>query len=98
MACARPIVASVGGAKGIVHLKNGLTCQDNDSDDMAKAIARLLQDRELARQLGLGARQTVEEQYEWKTLCLRIEEIYAKITRPTGKWQPLAIASDHVKV
>jgi 1,2-diacylglycerol 3-alpha-glucosyltransferase len=90
MAMSRPIVASVGGAKGIVHLKNGLTCRDHDSDDMAAAITQLLQNPELGRQLGEAARQTVEEQYEWKTLCLRIEQIYADITKPTGKYQPLA--------
>ncbi len=72
----RPIVAAIGGAKGIRHLQNGFVCRDEDVDHMAEGFSTLLTDRVLAKQLGEAALQTVREEYDWRIQCQKIENIY----------------------
>jgi len=79
MATSRPIVAAVGGAKGLQHLQNGFVCRDEDIDHMAEGLSTLLRDRKLAERLGEAGLQTVREEYDWRTQCQKIENIYFRI-------------------
>ncbi len=66
MAAARPIVATrVGGmAEYLRDGHNALLCAPHDPQGLAPQLARLLDDRDLARTLGANARGTVEDQFD----------------------------------
>ena len=63
MAASKPVVASeIEGYKGIVeHEEQGLLFPRKDSEALASALARLIENPELARRLGAKGRETVEQ-------------------------------------
>jgi glycosyltransferase involved in cell wall biosynthesis len=79
MAAARPIVASAVGAvpELIEDGAHGLLVPPGDSTALARAIARLLGDRELARRLGEAARWRARERYGREAMVRRFEDFYA---------------------
>jgi glycosyltransferase involved in cell wall biosynthesis len=88
MCMSLPLVVSAGAAKGIVHLQNGFVCKDHDLDDMALGMATLLRDRTLAEKLGRNARETITQEYDWRTLCRKIDRIYWQMLRGGGTGEP----------
>ena len=78
MAAGAPIVASaVGGVPEIV--RDGEECllvEPGDPRALARAIARLLDDRELAHRLGSAARERQRERYDIDAVVRRLEDIY----------------------
>lgn len=82
MCCRLPIVVAEGGAKGITHLENGWVCRDHDAADMARGIGELLENRGLAERLGRAARDTIDREFDWRTLCRKIEVIYFRMLAP----------------
>ena len=79
MACETPVVASaVGGILEVVEDgKTGLLVPPARPDDLASAIRRLLDDRDLARVMGRAGRQRVEERFSWASIAARTQEVYA---------------------
>jgi glycosyltransferase involved in cell wall biosynthesis len=80
MGAARPIVAScVAGIPEVIDDgRHGLLVSERDSDALAQAIIRLLDDRELAERLGLAARRRVLEELTWDTTAERFERTYQR--------------------
>jgi glycosyltransferase involved in cell wall biosynthesis len=78
MAAGRPIVATAVGANGqlIEHGVHGLLVPPGDPGRLARAIRRLLEDRELAARLGAAARRRVQEEYSRETMIRRFEAFY----------------------
>ena len=79
MGSSRPIVSTTIGARGIL-------CEDerdiliaDDPKKFAGAVIRLLQDDELAIQLGENARHTVEVIYDWRNIGKRMLDKYNMI-------------------
>ena len=66
MAAGCPIITTpVGGVpEAITHEQTGLLVPPGDSQALTNAIERLLQDRPLARRLGIAARQVFQERFE----------------------------------
>ena len=56
--------------------KTGLLFKKDDSEDFAKVILKLIQDKELRSTLGHNARKWVEEEKDWKMLSKRISGVY----------------------
>ncbi len=77
----RPIVASrVGGVPDMVKEgSNGLLYEWGDIDRLTVAIARILDDRDLASKLGEAGRATAFERYRWSAVAARIENIYKEV-------------------
>ena len=96
MCMSLPLVVSAGAAKGIVHLQNGFVCKDHDLNDMALGIATLLKDRELAQRVGGNARDTITQEYDWRTLCRRIDRIYRQMLRGESKGESAVETEDNV--
>lgn len=71
MASGLPVIASdVGGNPEIVrHEETGLLFQPGDSQGLADAIIRLLEDEELRRALRTRAIQEIEGKYSWDALA-----------------------------
>jgi starch synthase len=101
MACAVPVVASaVGGIPEIVSpgetgllvpvdpLADG-TGQPRDPDafaaDLAAAIGRLLDDRELATKMGEAGRQRVLDQFSWRQVAQQTVALYTELVSRAGE-------------
>ncbi len=86
MAAARPIVATrVGGNVEMVEDEvSGLLVEPEDPEGLAKAILRLLEDRERATAMGRAARQRAEA-FSWDGMVDRYEALYRELaSAPTS--------------
>lgn len=78
MAAARPIVATNidGNQELIEHTVNGLLVEPEQPEQFASAIRRLLQDRPLARHLGIAAREQATVNYGLRLQAERFETFW----------------------
>jgi glycosyltransferase involved in cell wall biosynthesis len=78
MSAARPIVASaIAGIPDVITDRvHGRLVPEQDAPALADAISELLENRELAAQLGEQARRRVLEELTWDTAALRYEQLY----------------------
>jgi 1,2-diacylglycerol 3-alpha-glucosyltransferase len=79
MISGKPIVCSVGGAKGLTHMHDALTVPNHDWQAMGEAILQLIQDQKLAERLGANARETVINNFTWRVLCERVLAVYESV-------------------
>jgi glycosyltransferase involved in cell wall biosynthesis len=86
MGAARPIVASrvAGIPEVIVDGQHGLLTPERDSEALAAAIARLLDDRALAQRLGAAARRRVLDELTWDATAERFERVYRRAVGETA--------------
>jgi glycosyltransferase involved in cell wall biosynthesis len=77
-----PIVATRVGAnvEVIRDGENGLLVAPNDPAALAEAIARILDDRELARRLANAARSTAAESFAWRPIARTMLEAYGGVS------------------
>jgi glycosyltransferase involved in cell wall biosynthesis len=76
-----PIVSTTIGAEGIeVHPGENILIAD-DAPSFAREVIRLLKDPPLAERLRRNGRQSVEEQYNWRTVYAKWDEVYAGLAR-----------------
>ena len=78
MSYRRPVVAS--GVGGIVDLvidgQTGLRVPPEDSPALARAIARVLTDPDLAQRLGRAGYDHVQQNYSWPAIIKRLDDLY----------------------
>jgi glycogen synthase len=81
MQAALPIVASrTGGIPDVIEDGvNGMLVPPGDPEALARAIDRLLADRDLARQLSEGAQERAKD-YDWEVLAERVLRVYQGVT------------------
>jgi glycosyltransferase involved in cell wall biosynthesis len=81
MSCELPVVATniYGIPEAITHGDNGLLVPPQDDEALAGAILTLLDDEPLRRRLGIRARRTVLEKYDWRKLAPQIKGVYEKV-------------------
>jgi glycosyltransferase involved in cell wall biosynthesis len=96
MAAGAPVVATtVGGNPEIVEDgRTGLLVPPADSGALAGAIARLLEDRELAERLGRAARQRVADHFSVEQMVRRTERLYVDLLGRKRRPQPAAQLSE----
>jgi glycosyltransferase involved in cell wall biosynthesis len=85
MACGRPVVASrIGGLPAtVLDGATGLLCEPGDPADLARQLARLLDDPDLRARLGAAGRRRFEDHYSWPVI---IERHYRPLfTRPPAR-------------
>jgi glycosyltransferase involved in cell wall biosynthesis len=88
MAVGTPVVATdVGGNRELIeHEQDGLLVPVGDSQALASAILRLLNQPELGERLARSARQKVEASYAWPRVARSYEAFYASMAqRETGE-------------
>ena len=69
MSCATPLVATTAGALPEVVGDAALSVPPGDSEALAAAIARVLDDDELAARLGAAGRARVIEHFTWRSVA-----------------------------
>lgn len=78
------IVGKVGEAMNYIeHMRSGVLVDLADAEQLADAIIRLLQDKDLAEALGKNARRRVLERYTWSIIASKFEEVYKQLTART---------------
>jgi glycosyltransferase involved in cell wall biosynthesis len=79
MAMQKAIVATPLSCDGIaVQHEQHLLIADS-SDDIAKAVVRLVKDGDLRHRLGLAGRELVEKQYTWHRVGIQYETLYREV-------------------
>jgi glycosyltransferase involved in cell wall biosynthesis len=75
MACGLPVISTYhnGIADTITHSVDGLLVDENDVNKMAEYMIKLIDDPQYADQLGIKARQNIEEHFEMSKV---IESLY----------------------
>lgn len=81
MACAKPVLASdVGGLpQTVLNNRTGVLFPVGDSEALARALVKLLNDPERRRELGAEGRVQVKKSYLLKDMIARMENLYDKI-------------------
>jgi glycosyltransferase involved in cell wall biosynthesis len=82
LACGKPVVAfDVDGAREVCRdRETGLLVRAEDVEGLARAVIRLLQDREQAARLGARGRELVRSEFSEERMVQRIEELYRELT------------------
>lgn len=81
MAAGVPVVAADTGGMGeiISHGISGLKVWPGDAQSLAVNILKVLQDRELAKNLSTNALVVVKDQYNWEKIAEKTKEVYLEI-------------------
>ncbi|MGB9781305.1 glycogen synthase [Caldanaerobacter sp.] len=83
MACETPVVASAtGGIKEVVvHEETGFLVEPGNSEELAKHINILLENKELAKKFGANGRRRVEDMFSWESIAKRTYEMYNNVIK-----------------
>jgi len=83
-----------GGAQDAVEDGvSGLLVDPFSSEDVARALIRLLTDADLARRLGEGGRHRVLTQFSWERAAAQVRAVVEKAAaKPTADWQKGALS------
>lgn len=82
-----PVIASnVGGlAEVIIDGETGILVPSENPEALSKAMLRLINDKGLAKRLGIAGRNRVEQEYDWVTNVLRMVSFYEKVIMGEGE-------------
>lgn len=80
-----PIVSTSLGCQGI-----GVTSGENiliadDPDDFADKVVQVIQNRGLADSLAANGRQLIEQEYDWRVVYQKFDEVYAGLLESAAK-------------
>lgn len=80
-AMSTPVVSFHGGgvSEAIEDEASGLLCQERDVDALAENIASLLEDSRLRHEMGSRGRERVEEHFDIRKQCAKLEQIYNEV-------------------
>ena len=76
MAMAKPVISTRLGAEGLGVTGGRDILLADDPASFADQVRRVLDDADLATQLGSAARRMVETEYDWKTSVRKLEDLY----------------------
>lgn len=80
MLCAKPVVSfDVDGAKEVVNRNSGRLIEPKNIEQLTKACAELIEDRDLRDKLGEAGRELVKEKFAPERMVEAIESVYKKL-------------------
>jgi glycosyltransferase involved in cell wall biosynthesis len=79
MAAGRAIVSFASSGRCLDNEVTALLVPDGDVAAFARAIARLLEDPTLAREIGQRARREAERAHAWSRAAERVEAVYESV-------------------
>jgi glycosyltransferase involved in cell wall biosynthesis len=82
MSCAKPIVGSdaAGNRLAVREGISGYLVPERDPQALAQALARLVVDPELRRQMGASGRRLIDTELGWPQLARRYAEHFARLS------------------
>ena len=81
MAAGRPIVSFEGSAAHLEDGRTALTAESGNSDALADAILRLLDDEDLAARLGREVKRQAREEFDWAIRAAQVEAVYERVLK-----------------
>jgi len=76
MACRKPVIASRLSGFEILEQNNaGILVEPENSHKLAKAIIKMLKNKELREEMGRNGREVVVRKYSWKKVAENIEKV-----------------------
>jgi glycosyltransferase involved in cell wall biosynthesis len=76
-----PVISTkVGGIPEFLTKENGLLVEPSDPEQLAQRIIDLLQNPELARELGRCGRRLIEERFSWPLIADEVVDLYREIS------------------
>jgi len=80
MLCGRPAISfDVDGAREVVNENTGRLIEPKNIEQLTKACAELIKDKDLREKLGLQGRESVKEKFAPETMVDTIEAVYRKL-------------------
>ncbi len=79
MACGTTVVSSNGGALPEVVGDAGVVVPAGDSDALASALARLLDNPDKCRELGLAGRRRIQQKFSWQIAAREFTDYYYNV-------------------
>jgi glycosyltransferase involved in cell wall biosynthesis len=80
MLCGRPAISfDVDGAKEVVNESTGRLVEPKNVEQLTKACAELIENKDLRKKLGAAGRESVKENFSPKTMVDTIEAVYQKL-------------------
>jgi glycosyltransferase involved in cell wall biosynthesis len=78
LACARPVVATVGEGYGdlVEALGAGVSVKSNDAPALAKGLCRLIQNPTAASKMGQSGRAAVLDAHTWEARAVELERVF----------------------
>lgn len=102
MAMARPVVSTTLGAEGLAVTHGRELLVGDGPEGFAAQVRRVLDDDDLARDLGAAGRRLVEAQYDWRASARALEALYRGALQsrrttasPDERRTPLITAAPH---
>ncbi len=86
MACRIPTIGTaVGGITDIIEDgRNGLLVAPGSSDDVLRALKKVLHDKELARRIAGEGYLTVQKKFTWPAVLERMDSLYGELVQQPG--------------
>ena len=82
MLCGRPAISfDVDGAREVVNENTGRLIEPENIEQLIKACAELIENKELREELGRAGRESVKERFAPETMVDTIEAVYKKLVR-----------------
>jgi len=81
MACGVPVVGTrIGGmCETIIHGTTGMLVEPDSPEDLAQALASILEDSDRARAMGRAGRERAVEHYSWGARAKRLMAVYDRV-------------------
>ena len=81
LAMGKPMVSTRMGCEGIDARNGEHLLMEDDPQAFAQAVVRLMNDRELAQQLGTAGRALVEDHYSWASIVQTMEQFHLRVVQ-----------------
>jgi len=82
MLCGKPAVSfDVDGAREVVNENTGCLIEPKNVEQLTKACAELIEDKDLRKKLGENGRESVKEKFAPETMVDTIEAVYEKLLK-----------------
>ncbi len=81
LACGIPVISTeiVGIAQDVVDSNSGIVVTPRNVDQLSSAIIQLLDNADLAKNMGASGRKLVSKKYTWRNVAEKVEELYEGI-------------------
>jgi glycosyltransferase involved in cell wall biosynthesis len=90
------IASNVGGIpEQIEHLHNGLLVRSGSVVDIVDAVVALIRDKPTRTNLGLNARRTIDEYFDWKRVADEVTAYYSWVLDESPSCQSAAPSRTH---